>query len=192
MMAKMASNVRFFAGTLSSPGELLHKLNEVALASAEDMFVTVLLMLLDWDQNTIRLCNAGHCYPMIRHANGDVERVEDGTGFPVGITPEAEFPEETIALEEDAVICGFSDGVIEAMDEDAKLFGYKKLSAAMAGADITPGSVVRGIQRAIREHTGSAAQSDDLTLVAFGHGGAAEHEAAEQTAESSATLRVVF
>jgi sigma-B regulation protein RsbU (phosphoserine phosphatase) len=192
MMAKMASNVRFFAGTLDSPGELLHKLNEVALASAEDMFVTVLLLLLDWERHTIRLCNAGHCYPMIRRADGVVDRIEGGTGFPVGITGDAEFPEETIELEDDAVICGFSDGVIEAMDEEGKLFGYKKLSAAMAAADVTPGSVVRSIQRALREHTGSAAQSDDLTLVAFGHGQRAAEEAVAETAESSATLRVVF
>ncbi|NLW50998.1 MAG: SpoIIE family protein phosphatase [Candidatus Brocadiaceae bacterium] len=168
MMAKMASNVRFFAGGQTDPPTLLCKLNEVALASAEDMFVTVLLLLLDWQNHTIRLSNAGHCYPMVRRADGTVERVESATGFPVGITEEAEFPEAGIDVQPGEVICAFSDGIIEAMSESSELFGYKRLSRAMAEADPTPESVVKSIQKAIREHAGAASQSDDLTLVCFG------------------------
>lgn len=168
MMAKMASNVRFFAGSKTDPPELLDRLNDAALASAEDMFVTVLLMLLDWESDSIRLSNAGHCYPMIRKPDGRVERIEEGTGFPVGITHEAEFPETTVQLNPGEIVCAFSDGIIEAMNEENELFGYKRLNRAIAEADGTPEAVVKRIQKAIRDHTGSAPQSDDLTLVCFG------------------------
>ena len=168
MMAQMASNVRFFAGAQTAPTALLGKLNEVALAAAEDMFVTVLLLLLDWQNHSIRLSNAGHCYPMLRKTDGSVERVESATGFPVGITEEAEFPEASIQIGAGEVICAFSDGIIEAMSEQGELFGYKRLSRAMAEAEGTPQAIVKSIQKAIREHAGGASQSDDLTLVCFG------------------------
>ncbi|MFO7957320.1 MAG: SpoIIE family protein phosphatase [Candidatus Brocadiia bacterium] len=168
MMAKMASNVRFFATTVSGPGGLLSKLNEVALSSETDMFVTVLILYLDAESNTLSMSNAGHCYPVLRRAGGEVERVQGANGFPVGITEEAEFPEMELEMEQGDVISLFTDGVIEAMNEDSEQFGYKKLSGAIEAAEASPSDVARKIQQAIRDHVGVAPQSDDLTLVCFG------------------------
>jgi serine phosphatase RsbU (regulator of sigma subunit) len=168
MMAQMASNVRFFAGSRAGPSGLLQKLNDVALSPANDMFVTVLVMYVDCNENVVHLSNAGHCYPMRRKPNGQVERIEGANGFPVGITEEAEFPEITVELGDGEIITAFSDGIIEAMNEDGELFGYRKLSATMAESADNPADVVKGIQKAMRDHTGAAAQSDDLTLVCFG------------------------
>ncbi len=169
MMAQMASNVRFFSGVRAEPAGLLGKLNDVALSSATDMFVTVLVMFVDCRSHTVRLSNAGHCYPLLRKAHGEVHRVEGANGFPVGITHEAEFPEMTLTLEPGEMLCAFSDGIIEAMDEEGKLFGYKRLTQTLQETPSgSPGEAVRTIQRAMRDHTGAAAQSDDLTLVCFG------------------------
>jgi serine phosphatase RsbU (regulator of sigma subunit)/pSer/pThr/pTyr-binding forkhead associated (FHA) protein len=167
MMAAMASNVRFFAGARLGPADLLRKLNEAALGSETDMFVTVLVMYLDREKHTVRMCNAGHCYPMRRAANGQVDRIEAPNGFPVGITADADFPETTFEVAPGDVICLFTDGVIEAMDMEGKQFGYKTLARVMQSAAGTPGDVVQAVQRAIREHAGGAPQSDDLTLVCF-------------------------
>jgi sigma-B regulation protein RsbU (phosphoserine phosphatase) len=168
MMAVMASNLRFFAGSRMGPAELLRKLNEAALSSETDMFVTVLVMYLDRHTHVARMCNAGHCYPMRRKANGTVERIEAASGFPVGITEDADFPESTFEVEPGDIICLFTDGVIEAMDMEGKQFGYKKLGRVMQTAGNSVDEVVQAIQRSIREHAGAAPQSDDLTLVCFG------------------------
>ncbi len=168
MMAKMASNLRFYAGAHNGPGGLLGALNQVALSSATDMFITMLIMSLDFRSNTVQMSNAGHCYPLVRRSDGRVERLEGGNGFPVGITQDAEFPETSFTVQPGEILCIFSDGIIEAMDENGKLFGYKKLSDAMERADNSPLNIVKDIQRAVREHAGAAPQSDDLTLVCFG------------------------
>jgi serine phosphatase RsbU (regulator of sigma subunit)/pSer/pThr/pTyr-binding forkhead associated (FHA) protein len=171
MMAQMASNVRFLAGVRPEPAALLGKLNQVALSTAPDMFVTVLVMFVNCRQHTVRLSNAGHCYPVLRKADGQVERIEGGNGFPIGITQDAEFPVANFSIAPGSIVCAFSDGIIEAMDEEGQTFGYKRLSSSMAEADGSPEEVVKNIQRAIREHAGNAAQSDDLTLVCFGRTG---------------------
>lgn len=168
MMAKMASNVRFFASTASGPGQLLERLNEVALSSETDMFVTVLVMYLDPEEHTIRMSNAGHCYPVVRKQDGDVQRIEGANGFPVAITMEAEFPEISFEVDPGDVLCLFTDGIIEAMDESKNQFGYDKLNDCLRNAEASPEDVVKHIQRGIRDHTGMAPQSDDLTLVCFG------------------------
>jgi len=77
-------------------------------------------------------------------------------------------PETSFTVQPGEILCIFSDGIIEAMDENGKLFGYKKLSDAMERADNSPLNIVKDIQRAVREHAGAAPQSDDLTLVCFG------------------------
>ncbi len=168
MMAKMASNVRFFATTQSGPGALLEKLNEVALGSETDMFVTVLICYLDYRNHRLSMSNAGHCYPMIRRGDGEVERIKGGNGFPVGIVDEAEFPEAELEMGPGDVMVTFTDGIIEAMNEEQEQFGYKRLSREMEEADGGPTEVVKGIQRALREYVGVASQSDDFTLVCFG------------------------
>ena len=168
MMAKMASNVRFFATTQSGPGQLLARLNEVALDSESDMFVTVLIMFLDPINHVLTMSNAGHCYPLIRKQGGEVSRLEKPTGFPLGIIEDAEFEEETASLEPGDIICVFTDGIIEAMDDQNGQFGYEKLSESLSSASAGPKDAVKSIQKALREFTGMAPQSDDLTLVCFG------------------------
>ena len=168
MMAKMASNLRFFAGSNPEPGALLQNLNQVALMGETDMFITMLVLLLDWEGHTVVMSNAGHCYPLLRKVDGRVERIEGGNGYPVGITEDADFPEATFSIGAGEVICLFSDGITEAMDENAEQFGTKGLSRAMAQASGSPIDQVKSIQRAVREHVGTAPQSDDCTLVCFG------------------------
>jgi len=168
MMATMASNVRFLAGGRPQPAEMLHRLNQMALRSETDMFVTLLVMYLDHGSHTVTFSNAGHCYPLLRKADGRVERIEGGNGFPVGIAREAEFPEASMTIGPGEIVCAFSDGIVEAMDEQGQLFGYKQLSRTIAESAASPVEVVKSIQEALRKHTGSAPQSDDLTLVCFG------------------------
>ncbi len=168
MMAKMASNVRFFGTTQPGPSALLERLNEVALTSETDMFVTVLIIYLDHRNHSLRLSNAGHCYPLLRKASGEVQRIEGGNGFPVGIMEEAEFPEVALDIEPRDVLCLFTDGIVEAMNEQKEQFGYKNLCRHVGETGPEPREVVRGVQKAIRDFVGMAPQSDDLTLVCFG------------------------
>ena len=144
------------------------KLNEVALSSETDMFVTILIMCLDYANHAICMANAGHCYPLLRTTGGEVTRVEGANGFPVGITEQAEFPEETFPVHPGDVMCMFTDGIIEAMNEEDEQLGYEKLTEQLAAGSPAPEEVLARVQSAIRDHAGMAPQSDDLTLVCFG------------------------
>lgn len=168
MMAKMTSTVRFYAGQLDRPGVLLSKLNDSAMQDDNDMFTTCLIMVLDPEQNTLTMANAGHCYPMLVRKDGTALRLEGESGFPIGITEGSEYEEETYALAPGDVVCAFTDGIIEAMNENREQYGYEQLAQALTDGCGNVDDVVSSIQRSIRAHTRTAPQSDDLTLVCVG------------------------
>jgi phosphoserine phosphatase RsbU/P len=168
MMAKMSSNVRFLATTTPEPSALLAKLNEVAMQTESDMFVTVLILVLDPQNHSVTMANAGHCYPVLFASDGSTRIVEVESGFPIGISDEVEYPEATVTLGPGEALCAFTDGIIEAMSLTQAQYGYEKLCPALAAAEGEPDQAIEQIRRSIREHTQDAPQSDDLTVVCFG------------------------
>jgi len=168
MMAKMTSNVRFLAGTTSEPGALLAKLNEVAMQTESDMFVTVLILALDPQTHVVTMANAGHCYPVLFSSDGETRTIEVESGFPIGIVDTVEYPEQTVSLAPGESLCAFTDGIIEAMSLSQTQYGYERLCPALVEAEGQPDRAIEHIRRSIRNHTQDAPQSDDLTVVCFG------------------------
>jgi len=168
MMAKMTGHVRFNAAAGLSPGQLLAALNKAISASATEVFVTVLFMVLDPVQHTLLIGNAGHLPPLVRRADGTVESLERTSGFPIGITEEAEFPECSVRIQPHDRVCAFTDGLTEAMNKDKEVYGEERFMEALRNASLAPAAMVEKIQKSVREYTGDAEQSDDLTLVCFG------------------------
>ena len=168
MMAKMTGHVRVNAAAGLPPGELLGALNKAISASATEVFVTVLFMVLDPERHTLQIGNAGHLPPLIRRADGTVESADRTSGFPIGITDEAEFPECSLRIEPQDRVCVFTDGLTEAMNEDKEVYGEDRFKEALRDAPLAPAAIVESIQKSVREYTGDAEQSDDLTLVCFG------------------------
>ena len=62
----------------------------------------------------------------------------------------------------------YTDGINEALDRNANLFGIASLVAALESA--APGAAAAGaaILDAVRAHVGNRTRSDDMTLICFG------------------------
>ena len=66
----------------------------------------------------------------------------------------------------------FSDGVTEAQDESGEFFGKKRLRDAVQSASFAGCAPLHAaVQQAIRDFTGGAEQSDDVTLVVMEYAG---------------------
>ena len=59
---------------------------------------------------------------MLRHVSGSFERLEAG-GLPLGIEPEAAYESGSVTLAPGDLLVIFTDGVIEAINEDGQEFG---------------------------------------------------------------------
>jgi sigma-B regulation protein RsbU (phosphoserine phosphatase) len=86
--------------------------------------------------------------------------------MPVGLMPGAHFGVEEQRLESGDRLLLYTDGVTEAANEAGEFFGRMRLRAAAASVAMTDCvSVHDTVLQSLRDFTGGAEQSDDITLV---------------------------
>jgi sigma-B regulation protein RsbU (phosphoserine phosphatase) len=138
------------------------------------MFVTALYGILDLNDLAFTFANAGH-NPMIKIAypSGGEEALETykthgrPLGFMTGRFFDERISEQTIELNAGDTIFLYTDGVIEAMNADMDEFGPDRLNGVLKtlrGKNAK--SVVDGVMTEVKGFTGTAPQSDDLTILA--------------------------
>ncbi len=86
-------------------------------------FTTCLVLRIDPD-GTLTAANAGHIAPYL---NGKELLLENG--LPLGLLPESVYAESTCHLDRDARLTLLTDGVVEARNAQAELFGFARTSA---------------------------------------------------------------
>ena len=156
-----------------SPALALEKVNEKICANnREEMFVTVWLGILDLKTGKLTAANAGHEYPVIRHAGGDFELLKDKHGFVIGGMAGIKYKEYELQLEPGARIFVYTDGIAEATNTGNELFGTDRLIDALRPAeDESPETIIKTINAAVRKFVGDAPQFDDETMLCMEYKG---------------------
>ena len=165
----MASKIIIANNTLlgKSPAKVLMDANNAICANnREDMFVTVWLGVMDMCTGKIVAANAGHERPVLMHAGGDCDLLDDPHGFAVGGIEGMKYKEYEIQLNPGDKLFLYTDGVPEATDENEKLFGNERMLTALNGVrDAAPEGVLKGVRRAVDAFVKEAEQFDDLTML---------------------------
>ncbi len=168
-MARLTSDLQYYTLVSPEPKNLLARINQVLCERAKGgMFVTLIYLLLDPQKNRLQIANAGHLPPVYCDQNGPrLLGNEEKKGPPLGILPDAEYHQETFDLAENASITLFTDGVIEAKNTSAELFGLKRVLKVIKSRPNNPEAICRGITNAVDRFTATEGRSDDLTLLSF-------------------------
>ena len=152
--------------------DVLARINEFLAERADQgKYATVFYATLNAAGN-LKFSNAGHCAPLLVRTGGAVESLHT-TSMPVGMVPGAPFCEEDRILAPGDRVVLFTDGVTEAQNAAQEFFGKQRLRMAVAqaaGLDCT--GMHDAIQQALKDFTGGAEQSDDITLVVAEFSGA--------------------
>lgn len=168
-MARLSSEVRYQSAGDHDPVEILRRVNRtLSVDLADDMFVTLLLATLEPASGELRLASAGHLPPLVRRAEGRVERLNVTGAPPAGFDPDVQFRQVETRLEPGDVAVLYTDGVTEAMNAANEEFGEPRLEAALVSAEPTADGVLRSVLAAVDAFVGDAPQSDDRALVCFG------------------------
>jgi serine phosphatase RsbU (regulator of sigma subunit) len=116
--------------------------------------------------------NAGHCAPLLVKSPGTIESLAT-TSMPIGLVPSTAFALERRQLHPGDRLVLYTDGVTEAQDAEGDFFGRARLREAVrSGGEVDCAGLHDAVQRALREFTGGAEQSDDITLVVAEFSGA--------------------
>jgi sigma-B regulation protein RsbU (phosphoserine phosphatase) len=80
--------------------------------------------------------------------------------------PEAEYGEETVALESGDLLLLYTDGITEAINPNEEQFGEERLIETVTGSLDRPSTeIVDRVRDAVMEFSGDEPQFDDLTLM---------------------------
>ena len=107
---------------------------EVARENSESMFVTLFAGILDLNSGALSYCNAGHDNPAVIAAGGGLTHLTGGGGPPLCVLDDFQYEGASAQLARGDVICMVTDGITEAQNRDAALYGTARLQAAQRAA----------------------------------------------------------
>ena len=105
------------------PAAVLTKLNRHLAETREEGFVTCVCARLS-PEGEVTVANAGHLPP---YRQG--REIQLDPSLPLGIAPDAEYAETTLALAPGDTLTFLSDGVVEARNARGELFGFERTAA---------------------------------------------------------------
>ena len=165
-MAVARTNLRELAVRHTDPGACLAQTNDALCAQNPlDLFVTVFYCILEPKTGVLRYANGGHNPPYVRRASGPIEPLDGAGGLVLGAMPGVEYPTHTIQLLRGDRLVLYTDGVTEACNPAAELYGAQRLvDEVHVHGGGTPAALVERICQSVTNFAGAAPQSDDITL----------------------------
>jgi phosphoserine phosphatase RsbU/P len=135
MIANVQSSLRTAAlFTGDDLAALLKVVNHQAYASSsKDRYATLFYGVFDGSTRILRFVNAGHNPPVVIGRGGSMHCLETG-GAPVGLFADSEFEEGSVQLATGDLVIAFTDGLIEATNQDGEEWGVQGLLEAAAFA----------------------------------------------------------
>ncbi len=167
VMASLATAFNIFARKDPSPAELVRELNEtLAPKTAPRKFVTLFAGLLDPTEGKVEFANAGHTPPLWLQESGVTTLKE--TDMVVGLFTQAVYRNQTVQLAHGDSLLLFTDGVIEAENEEGAEMG----SAAVEEKTSTfrpydAATLIRKLEECVLEFAGPTPMTDDVTILSL-------------------------
>jgi sigma-B regulation protein RsbU (phosphoserine phosphatase) len=150
-----------------SPRAVLHVLNEVVMKTApKRTMMTFFFGVLDPRAQTLRFSSAGHLDPYVyRSATGRVETLSSW-GFPLGVRRREPFREHVVEFMAGDRLVLYSDGLIEAIDDDGNPFGFDRFEQTIVtNGHLDADDIKKALLGAVRKFTRNRPPEDDQTLV---------------------------
>ena len=164
IMAALSTQIRSEASMQSEVEKLLETVNNsmYSLTSEEGFFATIVLARY-WPSNgKMQLALGGHFQPLWI-VEGDIRDLPQIEGIALGVTADVQYEKKEILLSPGESLLFFTDGVVEAENENNDLFGNDRLADHIKNAKGPPWG--KGLLDAIRRWRGNSSASDDLTIL---------------------------
>ncbi len=167
LMATFQASLKTLSTAQVALPELAANMNRYACGNSQGglRFTTAFLAEYDPVRRTVDYINAGHNNPILRRANGQIERLDVG-GLPFGILPDAKYESATVTLAPGDWLVIFTDGVVEAENFRQEEFGEARLLTAIeAGKSTAPSEMLKRLMAELDLFVGNTPQHDDVTCM---------------------------
>ncbi len=166
MMSSLQARVQMLRETNPEPGLAVSILNRsLAERCPPGKFVTFFYALLNPETGVLRYSNAGHNYPLLVRASGEIEHLS-GSGLVMGLFPAVHYDINETTLEPGDLLALYSDGVTEASTADGKEFGEDGLGRfLLKHRDKSCNEIMQDLIEHVRNWCGKSSFADDFTIV---------------------------
>jgi anti-anti-sigma factor len=163
MAALLRGGARFVSQAERGPAAILARLDEALRQRAALSLCSALCVCLDG--GNLLLSSAGHPAPLIVRGDGRIREIGGG-GPMLGVSPDAAWPERSVAIESGETVLLYTDGVTETRGATQR-FGLGRLEELLvANAERSPGELLAQLEHALAQFQ-LGPQSDDTAALAL-------------------------
>ncbi|MFA4859631.1 SpoIIE family protein phosphatase [Methanoregula sp.] len=151
----------------SHPGTAVRWVNRMLFDDGRSgMFITLFYGVLDPVQRSFTYVNSGHNPPVLIKKNGGKARYLECGDIALGVLETVRAESHELTLEPGDLLFMYTDGVTEAFNAEDVEFGEERMVAYLEkNRSCTATAIMEGLLAEIRQFTGEAPQSDDITLL---------------------------
>lgn len=167
VMAMTKSALLVQVGYDSSPRTVMSVLNEIVIKTApKRILMTFFFGLLDPRAQSLRFSSAGHLDPYVYRATPKRLEPLSSWGFPLGVRRREPFREHTVEFSAGDRLILYSDGLIEAVDDDGNPFGFDRFEKTLLeSGHLNADEIKKALLTSVRKFTRNRPPEDDQTLV---------------------------
>jgi sigma-B regulation protein RsbU (phosphoserine phosphatase) len=159
IMGRMRSALRSYALESPDPGEVLRRLDRKMQYFEPDALATVLYAVFAQALDQVHVCLAGHFSPVIALPGQPAQLAPVANGLMIGVSPAAPRQVTTVPIPPGALLCFYTDGLIERPGEliDEGLERLRRVVVAQS-----PEGACAEVMRAL---VGDEPARDDIALL---------------------------
>ncbi|QXO94868.1 SpoIIE family protein phosphatase [Methanospirillum purgamenti] len=159
--------VRVVAGWFDEPAKTITYANTIIEDNSKTgIFVTLFYGIINQEKKSLRYVNAGHNPPIIYRQTTREFFELPLTGIAIGVLPDAQYDQNVTILQSGDIICMYTDGVTEAVNETNEMYGENRLKELIQKNEyLEPQKMVDKIINDVNVFAGNEPQFDDITLM---------------------------
>ena len=167
VMAMVRSILHLIVNSTKDAATLLAWVNRGLSGKVDiDHFSTLSLLLIDPSTGDFEYANAAHQPLVIYRKESDSLETVDIKSIPIGVEPATEYVSRRLKLRTGDVLLLYTDGVIEAMNEQGKQFGRKNLSNVLLRTrELGAREIAEAVKAELDDFAGAARRHDDQTVM---------------------------
>lgn len=168
IMAETRTIIRSRSGQFDNPRDILYALNKFFyedLTKAE-LFITLFYLQYLTASSKISYASAGHSPPLLWRAETKECLRLDPEGLIIGVKEEFAYEQESLKLECNDILLLYTDGLIEAENEQQEQFGEQRLAEQLAEQSLlSPQELISHLVEQVQLFSGQQTFQDDLSMV---------------------------
>jgi len=166
LMAMIKTALQIKMRRASEVCEVISFLNQLVQNRRSGQYMTLFLGVFDLQERSLTYVNAGHNFPYLISSSTQNLQFLEFSFLPLGLEKSNRYVASKQRISSDDFLFFYTDGIVEAMDEDRRLFSYERLEEVLLKSCQLPLEQIKNqVLESVQAFCGNASQGDDMTLV---------------------------